>query len=145
MGEKLSLKEVETTIQEWVKNAKALDIDATVAMYDPEIGRLLGTVDNADAPRRTSLKLIRDYFNHFLGDNEKVLPFFPKFDRKDVIFLAEDVASYSGYYKFTLTPKGGQTKDVYAKFTYIMRKTPDGVKIVTHNSGITPAGVVMHE
>jgi hypothetical protein len=145
-GEKLTLKEVETTMGEWIKNAQNLDIDATVAMYDPEIGRLLGTVDLANAPRRTSLKLIRDYFNHFLGDNEVVTPHFPKFDKKDVIFLADDVVSYSGYYTFTLTPKGGQqTKEVHAKFTYILRKTPNGVKIVTHNSGITPAGVVMKE
>jgi hypothetical protein len=35
------------------------------------------------------------------------------------------------------------TKEVYAKFSYIVRKTPEhGVKIVTHNSGITPTGAV---
>merc|ERR1712139_57800 len=68
-------------------------------------------------------------------------PNFPKFDGADVIFLADDTASYSGYYVFALT-KGRVTKDVYAKFTYILRKTPNGVKIVTHNSGVTPTGAV---
>ena len=48
---------------------------------------------------------------------------------------------YSGYYTFAMT-KDGQTKDVHAKFTYIYRMTAQGVKIVTHNSGITPTGAV---
>ena len=46
----------------WAKAAEARDIDATVDLYDPEIGRLLGTVDEATAPRRTNLKLIRECF-----------------------------------------------------------------------------------
>ena len=35
---------------------------------------------------------------------------------------------YSGYYVFTLTSKDGVTKDATAKFTYILRKTPNGVR-----------------
>ena len=34
---------------------------------------------------------------------------------------------------------------VHAKFTYIFRKTQDAVLIMTHNSGITPTGVVMDD
>ena len=32
-------------------------------MYDPEMGRLLGTVDEAESPRRTTIPLIREYFD----------------------------------------------------------------------------------
>ena len=112
-------------------------------MYDPEMGRLLGTVDEAESPRRDSIEKIREYFNGFLGGNQAVKPSFPKFDKNDVFFLSDNTAVYSGYYKFALT-KEGVTKDVYAKFSYIVRKTPEyGVKIVTHNSGITPTGAVV--
>ena len=111
-------------------------------MYDPEMGRLLGTVDEAESPRRDSIEKIREYFNGFLGGNQAVKPSFPKFDKNDVFFLSDDTAVYSGYYKFALT-KEDKTKEVYAKFSYIVRKTPEyGVKIVTHNSGITPTGAV---
>ena len=114
-------------------------------MYDPEMGRLLGTVDEAESPRRDSIEKIREYFNGFLGGNQAVKPSFPKFDKNDVFFLADNTAVYSGYYKFALT-KEGVTKDVYAKFSYIVRKTPEyGVKIVTHNSGITPSGAVVKD
>ena len=112
-------------------------------MYDPEMGRLLGTVDEAESPRRDSIEKIREYFNGFLGGNQAVEPSFPKFDKNDVFFLSDNTAVYSGYYKFALT-KNDVTKDVYAKFSYIVRKTPEyGVKIVTHNSGITPSGAVV--
>ena len=111
-------------------------------MYDPEMGRLLGTVDEAESPRRDSIEKIREYFNGFLGGNQAVKPSFPKFDKNDVFFLADNTAVYSGYYKFELTGQDDVTKEVYAKFSYIVRKTPEyGVKIVTHNSGITPKGV----
>jgi hypothetical protein len=145
LGGKITLAEVESTIKAWAQAANERDIEKTVAMYDPEIGRLLGTVDEAASPRRTSLALIKDYFSHFLGDNSAVVPHFPAFDAKDVIFLAEDTVAYSGYYVFTLTSKDGVTKDATAKFTYILRKTPSGVKIVTHMSGLTPTGVVVRK
>merc|ERR1719305_1220676 len=142
-ADKITLSEVQTCMETWAKNAKARDIDATVGMYDPEMGRLLGTVDEAESPRRDSIEKIREYFNGFLGGNQAVEPSFPKFDKDDVFFLSGNTAVYSGYYKFALT-KEGVTKDVYAKFSYIVRKTPEyGVKIVTHNSGITPTGAVV--
>ena len=34
---------------------------------------------------------------------------------------------------------------VHAKFTYIFRKTQGAVLIMTHNSGITPTGVVTED
>jgi len=139
--EKITLEEVQTCMESWAKAAEARDIDATVGMYDPEMGRLLGTVDEAESPRRDSIPVIREYFNGFLGGNSGVKPMFPTFDKEDVFFLADDTAVYSGYYKFELT-KDDVTKEVYAKFSYIVRKTKEyGVKIVTHNSGITPKGV----
>ena len=114
-------------------------------MYDPEMGRLLGTVDEAGSPRRDTIPKIREYFEGFLGGHQAVKPMFPKFDKEDVFFLGEDTAVYSGYYKFALT-KEDKTKEVYAKFSYIVRKTPEyGVKIVTHNSGITPTGAVVQK
>jgi len=106
------------------------------------MGRLLGTVDEAESPRRDTIPKIREYFKGFLGGHQAVKPMFPKFDESDVFFLSENTAVYSGYYKFALT-KEDKTKEVYAKFSYIVRKTPEhGVKIVTHNSGITPTGAV---
>ena len=111
-------------------------------MYDPEMGRLLGTVDEAGSPRRDTIHKIREYFEGFLGGHQAVKPMFPEFDESDVFMLSENTAVYSGYYKFALT-KNGATKEVYAKFSYIVRKTNEyGVKIVTHNSGITPTGAV---
>merc|ERR1719420_1811529 len=96
------------------------------------------------SPRRDTRDLIRDYFTHFLGDNEKVVPMFPRFDGKDVQFIDDKTAAYSGYYTFELTPIGGETKTVNAKFSYIIHRTlQHGVQIVLHNSGLTPAGVVM--
>jgi len=139
---KITLEDVETCIGTWAKNAEARNIDATVGMYDPEMGRLLGTVDEAGSPRRDTIHKIREYFDGFLGGHQAVEPMFPKFDEEDVFFLSENTAVYSGYYKFALT-KEDKTKEVYAKFSYIVRKTPEhGVKIVTHNSGITPTGAV---
>ena len=111
-------------------------------MYDPEMGRLLGTVDEAGSPRRDTIPKIREYFEGFLGGHQAVQPMFPKFDKEDVFMLSDTTAVYSGYYTFALT-KNDVVKEVYAKFSYIVRKTPEyGVKIVTHNSGITPTGAV---
>jgi hypothetical protein len=139
--ETICAADVEAAILEWTRNAAARDIDGTTALYDPSGGRLVGTVDEATSIRRNTPEAIREYFVHFLGGHELVTPNLPKFDADDVIFLAEDVASYSGYYYFVLV-KNGQPKKVHAKFTYIFRKTQGAVLIMTHNSGITPTGVV---
>ena len=113
-------------------------------LHPDQFGRLLGTVDDSSSPRRSSRSLIREYFNHFLGDNERVEPIFPRFTERDVQFIDDKTVVYSGYYTFELTPKGGNTKIANAKFTYIVHRTlHDGVQLVLHNSGITPAGVVM--
>jgi hypothetical protein len=138
----ITLTDIKSAIVAWVRAATALDVEKMVALYHPEVGRLLGTADDASAPRRSSSALIRDYYLEFLGENEAVQPVFPAFDPSDVLFISDDHASYSGYYKFAIT-KDGETKDVFAKFTFIFRMTDDGVKIVTHNSGITPKGAVL--
>jgi hypothetical protein len=139
----LSLKDVQNIIQDWIAAAKNRDVDAIVSLYDAKIGRLLGTVDESSSPRRSSRSLIREYFNHFLGDNERVVPIFPRFNERDVQFIDDKTAVYSGYYTFELTPKGGNTKIANAKFTYIVHRTQEGVQLVLHNSGLTPAGVVL--
>merc|ERR1719331_1931592 len=140
----LSVSDVRGIIQEWIAAAQNRDVDTIVSLYDAKVGRLLGTVDDLSSPRRTSRSLIRDYFNHFLGDNEKVVPIFPKFTPDDVQFIDDKTAVYSGYYTFELTPIGGNTKIANAKFTFIVHRTPeDGVQLVLHNSGLTPEGVVM--
>jgi hypothetical protein len=138
---KLTLKDVEELIKSWVAAASGRDVKKIVALYDPEIGRLLGTLDEAATIHRSNPANIKDYFDHFLS-NDVVKPMFPKFDAKDVIFLADDCATYNGYYVFELA-KGGVTKHAFAKFSYIVRMTPAGVKIVTHNSGLTPTGIVV--
>merc|ERR1711988_1007236 len=123
---------------EWVAAAQNRDVDAIVSLYDAKVGKLLGTVDDSTSPRRSSRALIREYFNHFLGDNEKVVPLFPRFDPKDVQFIDDKTAVYSGYYTFELTPHGGETKIANAKFTYIIHRTLHaGVQLVLHNSGLT--------
>jgi hypothetical protein len=143
-SDSLSLNDVRDIMQKWISFAQKRDIDNIVELYDAEVGRLLGTVDDKSSPRRDNRDLIRDYFNHFLGGNEKVVPIFPRFDAKDVQFIDDKTAVYSGYYTFELTPIGGNTKIVNAKFTYIIHRTlNDGVQFVLHNSGITPEGVVM--
>ena len=63
-----SLLEIVTA--RWAKNAEARNIDATVGMYDPEMGRLLGTVDEAGSPRRDTIPKIREYFEGFLGGHQ---------------------------------------------------------------------------
>jgi hypothetical protein len=139
----LSPKDVQNIIQDWIAAAKNRDVDAIVSLYDAKFGRLLGTVDDSSSPRRSSRSLIREYFNHFLGDNERVVPIFPRFNERDVQFIDDKTAVYSGYYTFELTPKGGNTKIANAKFTYIVHRTQEGVQLVLHNSGLTPAGVVL--
>jgi nitrate/nitrite transporter NarK len=138
----ITLTDIKAAVVAWVRAATALDVEKMVALYHPEVGRLLGTDEDASAPRRSSLALIRGYYEEFLGENEAVQPVFPAFDPSDVLFICDDHASYSGYYKFAIT-KDGATKDVFAKFTFIFRMTENGVKIVTHNSGITPKGAVL--
>jgi hypothetical protein len=137
----LAVADIRSAVATWVRCASSRDIEAMLQLYHPQSGRLLGTVDNAADPRRTSIELIREYFEHFLGGHTAVVPTFPAFDERDICFLSGDQASYSGYYTFALT-KDGITKDVHAKFTYIYRMTTDGVQILTHNSGITPKGAI---
>jgi len=140
----LSLNDVRDIIQDWIDAAQNRDVDAIVSLYDAKIGRLLGTVDEKSSPRRNSPALIREYFNHFLGDHEKLVAIFPRFNKRDVQFIDDKTAVYSGYYTFELTPHGGDAKLVNAKFTYIVHRTlEDGVKLVLHISGLTPAGVVL--
>merc|ERR1719313_360424 len=142
--ESLSYDDVRGIIEDWVAAAKSRDVEKIVSLYDQKVGRLLGTVDDSSSPRRTSRAMIKEYFNHFLGDNEKVEPIFPRFTERDVQFIDDKTAVYSGYYTCELTPKGGNTKIANAKFTYIVHRTKEaGVQLVLHNSGLTPAGVVM--
>lgn len=136
----LTYAEVEAAVEQWVASVRRLDVAATVAQYDPECGRLLGTLDTTDEGARTTRAAIRAYFEMFLA-KDSVEPHFPAFDPADVTLLGEGFASYSGYYQFKIQ-KGEALTTANAKFTYIFRKTPAGVKIVTHNSGITPQGIV---
>jgi len=140
----ITYDDVRDSMRIWKAAVSARNIDATVSLYHPEMGRLLGTVDEATSPRRNTPQLIREYYEGFLGGNGTVKLNFPKFDASDVIFLADDTAAYSGYYSLTLA-KDGVTKDVYAKFTYVLRKAGNGLKIVLHNTGLTPTGAVLRK
>jgi hypothetical protein len=93
---RLTLADVQSAVAVWVRTAASRDVDAMVELYDPAIGRLLGTVDTAEDVHRSNPSAIREYFKHFLGGHQAVEPSFPRFDAKDVIFLSMDTSIYSG-------------------------------------------------
>merc|ERR1719181_2692530 len=101
--DRLSLADIQSAVETWIRTASKRDVNAMVQLYDPELGRLLGTVDNAEDVHRSTPSAIREYFVHFLGGHEAVVPSFPTFNAKDVIFLSKDTAIYNGYYTFALT------------------------------------------
>ena len=93
---RLTLPAIQSAVAVWASTAASRDVDAMVELYDPAIGRLLGTVDTAEDVHRSNPSAIREYFKHFLGGHQAVEPSFPRFDAKDVIFLSMDTAIYSG-------------------------------------------------
>jgi hypothetical protein len=140
-ADRLDLREIKSAAEEWARAARDRDVDRIVALYDEKAGRLLGTLDEATTKRRADSESIRAYFNHFLGGNDEVVPLFPKFDPNDVTFIDDKSAAYSGYYTFLLT-KSGVTRTATAKFTFVYHKTHAGVRIMVHNSGLTPTGIL---
>jgi len=140
----VSVKEVEEARDSWIAAVKAGSVDDTVALYDPDIGKLLGTVDTPVENVRTGKDKIREYFVGFLQTNyDTVVPNFPAtIAEGDIQQLGPGTVAYSGYYTFDLF-KDSAGKVANAKFTYIYRRGSDGkLKILLHNSGFTPAGAV---
>ena len=124
----------------WIEAVQARDIDATVALYDSERGILCGTVDEKEQGPRVGSDAIREYFVHFLA-NDEVVAEFPPDEKAKIVLLSEALALYTGYYVFQLT-KDGKTQVVNAKFTYLYEKGRDGkLRIIHHNSGLTPEGI----
>ena len=128
----------------WANAVQRLSVDDVVELYDEQDGTLLGTVDTANDGVRSSPETIRTYFNGFL-DKDGINAQFPEFNAEDVIVLSPTVAVYNGYYAFELK-KGGTTNVANAKFTFLYRKNDKGQwKIIVHNSGFTPEGLVVQK
>merc|ERR1711907_221012 len=130
MAAPVTVQEVEAARDAWIAAVKKGSVDETVGCYDPDAGKLLGTVDLDGV--RTGKDKIREYFVGFLATNAE----------GDIQQLGDGTVAYSGYYTFDLG-KGSTNKVANAKFTYIYRRGADGkLKILLHNSGFTPAGAV---
>jgi hypothetical protein len=144
---------------------------AQAALYDATHSRLLGTLDTAETDVRCSGAAIREYFTSFLRERSlAVQPLFcdapgaplaplPPLGSScaealcapppvgAVQRLGAGVAAYSGYYCFRLL-RPGEAAPVLAcaKFTFVYAREPaaGALRILLHNSGLTPAGVVHH-
>lgn len=131
----------------WSAAVSRRSVDDVVAMYDPVEGKLLGTVDTSTEGVRTSPELIREYFNSFLA-KESIAPVFPEFRDEDVHVLSPTLALYSGYYAFKIQAStNDKTKVANAKFSFLFQRSDDNEtwKILLHNSGFTPEGLVDEE
>ena len=132
----------------WSAAVSRRSVDDVVAKYDPVEGKLLGTVDTSTEGVRTSTELIREYFNSFLA-KESIAPVFPEFREEDVHVLSPTLALYSGYYAFKIKASAEEkTKVANAKFSFLFQRSADDQdtwKILLHNSGFTPEGLVDEE
>ena len=73
----------------------------------------------------------------------RIVAKFPDVTDDNIIQLGPNHVIYSDYYTFELT-KDGKTRVAKAKFSYVYRRKTGhpGLLIATHNSGITPEGIV---
>ncbi len=138
----ISVDEVTAARDAWVQAVEARDVHATVSLYDTENVRLLGTVDTEDNKLRNNHHLIEEYFHHFLS-NDMIKAKFPEVTEDNIIQLGPNHVIFSDYYTFELT-KDGKTRMAKAKFSYVYRRKAgvQGLLIATHNSGITPEGII---
>eukprot|EP00277_Geminigera_cryophila_P032898 CAMPEP_0173122580 /NCGR_PEP_ID=MMETSP1102-20130122/54273_1 /TAXON_ID=49646 /ORGANISM="Geminigera sp., Strain Caron Lab Isolate" /LENGTH=399 /DNA_ID=CAMNT_0014030019 /DNA_START=30 /DNA_END=1229 /DNA_ORIENTATION=+ len=138
----ISVEEVAAARDAWINSVQQLDVDATTLLYDTENVRLLGTVDTEDNKLRNNHALIHEYFTHFLS-NDKIVAKFPEVTEDNIIQLGPNHVIFSDYYTFELT-KHGKTRMAKAKFSYVYRRKTghQGLLIATHNSGITPEGII---
>lgn len=138
----ISVEEVTAARDAWVQAVEARDVHATVRLYDTDNVRLLGTVDTEDNKLRNNHHLIEEYFHHFLS-NEMIKAKFPDVTEDNIIQLGPNHVIFSDYYTFELT-KDGKTRMAKAKFSYVYRRKAgvQGLLIATHNSGITPEGII---
>jgi len=140
---RITVEQVRLARDMWISAVQRLSVAETVALYDTENVRLLGTVDTEDNKLRNNHKLIHEYFTHFLA-HDQIVAHFPEVTEDSIIRLGKDHVIYSGYYTFELT-KDGVTKAAKAKFSYLYRRKRGhpNLLITTHNSGITPQGVTV--
>jgi len=138
----ISVEEVSAARDAWVNAVQQLDVDGTTQLYDTENVRLLGTVDTEDNKLRNNHALIHEYFVHFLS-NDRIVAKFPEVTDDNIIQLGPNHVIFSDYYTFELT-KHGKTRMAKAKFSYVYRRKTghQGLLIATHNSGITPEGII---
>jgi len=138
----ISVDEVSAARDAWIQAVEARDVHAVVALYDTENVRLLGTVDTEDNKLRNNHHLIEEYFHHFLS-NDRLVAKFPEVTEDNIIQLGPNHVIFSDYYTFELT-KDGKTRMAKAKFSYVYRRKAgvQGLLIATHNSGITPEGII---
>ncbi len=96
-----------------------------VALYTPD-ALLLGT---SSATLYVGIEAIRTYFK---GSATVV------FGTQHVVPLAEDSVLAVGKYVFTQT-REGQSVVVPARFTFVLRQTADGWRVLHHHSSADPA------
>ena len=137
----VTTQEAQAARDAWKDAVESLDIERTVSLYDPERGRLLGTMDTGETTPRRSPERIRDYFESFLDKDALRATFRHPVTEANLQQLGPGHAAHSGYYEFALS-KGGRTQVARATYTYVYGRAADGrLLILTHNSGLTPEGI----
>jgi len=133
--------EVLVARDEWVSAVDTLDVDWVVSLYHPEWGRLLGTVDDDQIGIRSTPDAMRAYFKDFLNRKAVRPNFHTNPTEVSVVTLSNTACAYSGYYDIELTDQDDSVTIAHAKFTFVYELTDQGLLIVLHNSGLTPAGM----
>jgi uncharacterized protein (TIGR02246 family) len=114
----------------WVNAVQAHKTEDVISLYS-EDSVLLGTMDS-EVPR-VGKERVGNYFDSFLKKKpEKIV-----FDKDmNIQYLKDNMVLVSGYYTFYV--KGDSS--IKAKYTFCLEKIDDStVKIVLHNSGLTPS------
>jgi uncharacterized protein (TIGR02246 family) len=90
---------------------------------------------------RNSRALITDYFVEFLKKNPSGVINITPGQSPNVRLLAGGLAVNSGIYTFTLTGADGVTRNVVARYTFVLQKFLDKWLIAEHHSSVMPEPV----
>ncbi len=122
-------QDVAAAATKWAEAFSAETPDRIVALYDRE-AVLWGTLS---PKRRDNSEAIRDYMvNAF-----KALPDHKVSFGDQLIRVYGDTAINTGYYTFTYT-KGGESKSLPARYSFVYRKRGGQWMIVDHHSSAMP-------
>lgn len=125
-----STKDVEQSLQTWLKAVSSGTPDAVMKLYAND-AVLLPTL--AEGVRNTPEKRL-DYFKVFTAKPQLQ----GKIDELHTRVFG-DMAINSGLYTFSYS-HDGHTESAPARFTFVYKKTQDGWTIVEHHSSLVPAG-----